>query len=109
MRLTQQQIADVVAHLKKFRRSPCPVCHTDKWTVSNTLFQLPEYEAPWPFGPPPPPPPAMTLPGFTPSSVLSGYKTAPSTQVYPLIPVTCGTCGYVYFMSGIALNIVAAT
>ena len=107
MRLSQQQINDVVAHLNKFKRAPCPVCNTDKWTVSDILFQLPEYETPVRFPRLTSDPPLGAYGGL---DVLAGLAGSPaSTQVFPVVPVTCATCGYVYFLSGIALNIVAAS
>lgn len=122
MRLSAKNITDVVAHLSKFKKAPCPVCSCEQWNVSDTLFELPEYEfrAPWAKLPPPPPMPVVPFGNTTPLAELGKFQSlpsvlttfaapapAPTPQVFPVIPVTCVTCGYVYLLSGIALNIVA--
>jgi hypothetical protein len=119
MRLSDENIKGVVAHLKRFRKAPCPVCSSEKWNVSDTLFELPEYEFRSPWGKFPLKSPLLGTPSLTPligsepdagsyeyPPITTGYKFEPRAQVFPVIPVTCVTCGYVYLLSGIALGIV---
>lgn len=102
MRLEANDVKKVVNHLNKFGRTACPVCHSDEWTVSEILFAIPEYEyrPPWSN--------MSTLAKMahigTPSTTFNLESETP--QVFPVVPVTCVTCGYVFLLSGIKLGIV---
>jgi predicted nucleic-acid-binding Zn-ribbon protein len=102
MRLAPVDVKKVVDHLNKFAKTTCPVCHHDEWTVSDILFALPEYEyrPPWSQ--------MSTLSSManvgTPSTTFDLESENP--RVFPVVPVTCVTCGYVFLFSGIKLGLV---
>jgi hypothetical protein len=107
MRLEPNDVKKVVNHLNKFGRTSCPVCHSDEWTVSDILFALPEYEyrPPWSVAPP-----AFVNTGGsigTPIRPIFDLESE-NPQVFPVVPVTCVTCGYVFLFSGIKLGLVSA-
>jgi ribosomal protein S27E len=125
MRLVKSSVQKVVDHLKKFAKTECPVCHNDQWIISDILFALPEYQyrAPWtsssllkPMGESI----GTTRPTLgnvgAPIRVTLGDMAAPTSatfdlesenpQVFPVVPVTCLTCGYVFLLSGIKLGVV---
>lgn len=109
MRLSATQTQAVIRFLATFTPAKCPVCGHDDWSISDTLFALPEYESPFPgqgftrLGAPPPPP---SLIGSG-QGALAGLAalTKPAPQVFPVLPVTCATCGYVFLMSGKKLGL----
>lgn len=100
MRLTQANIERVIEHLNRFSKAECPVCAHDEWTVSDTLFVLPEYEyrTPWAS-----PPRLQSSPSI--GGPITNFAEQP--QVFPVVPITCATCGYVFLLSGIKLGIVS--
>ena len=125
MQLSDESLRRLVAHLEKFRKALCPVCGMGNWNVSNTVFSLPEYEYKPPYAMPPPPPPFVNpslgsgLAGLgSPSSqrkigegtsqfppITYGYF-ATQSQVFPVVPVTCKSCGYVFLFSAVALDVI---
>jgi hypothetical protein len=80
MELSPQLLGRVIEYLKKWKSAECAICGYDDWVVANTVFQFPEY--------------AMGLP--------SVYT---NTQVFPVIPLTCKTCGNVLLLSAIAAGV----
>jgi|ERR1700722_8657028 len=106
MLLSQDAVNTVVEHLRRFQTSACPVCRTSEWTVSKVLFALPEYHARpvWNFKPSP----SVTTPENPMSAGLKALGGAGSPdEVFPVVPITCATCGYVYFLSAVALGLVS--
>ena len=116
MRLAESSVQKVVDHLKKFPNAECPVCHHDQWIISDILFALPEFEyrAPWtqlqPMGGSIGTPIRATIPpvgGSIGAPIRSTFDLeSENPQVFPVVPVTCLTCGYVYLLSGIKLGVV---
>lgn len=125
MHLSEDSLRRIVAHLEKFRSALCPVCGLRNWNVSDTLFSLPEYEYKPPYSVPSPPPPFVNpslgagLEGLgSPGSqrkigegtsqfppITTGFFTKQSL-VFPVVPVTCKSCGYVFLFSAVALNVI---
>jgi hypothetical protein len=101
MRLSAGHIQAVINHLNKFAKTICPVCNHDEWTVSDTLFAFPEYEyrAPWTG-----PPFIRGTEGLREPATAFNLESDP--QVFPVVPVTCVTCGYVFLLSAIKLSLV---
>jgi hypothetical protein len=106
MRLFPEMVQKVIDHLNHFAKTECPVCHHDEWTVSDILFAIPEYEF-HPFGLPPPPPGPPSTPTGTPTMAGFAALSRPAPQVFPVVPVTCVTCGYVFLFSAIKLGLVS--
>lgn len=107
MRLSPFAINAVNEHLNKFAKTVCPVCHHDEWTVSDTLFALPEYEyRPVSFFNTPSTE-TPRIPGLEALGKIPFTSARP--QVFPVVPVTCVTCGYVFLLSGIKLGIVSGS
>ena len=114
MRLSPADANAVVTYLNRFPKPICAVCRHDQWKVSDILFALPEYDSR----------PSWARPGLRSLSDLAGdtmvgdslehkpffgsavANLGPTPQVFPVIPVTCVTCGYVFFMSAVAIGIV---
>lgn len=110
MRLSPRDIDAVNSHLNQFAKTVCPVCHYDEWTVSEILFALPEYEhrpLGVPFAPPSTPTPRMR--GLEALGRIPFSPASTRAQVFPVVPVTCVTCGYVFLLSGIKLGIVSGS
>jgi ribosomal protein S27E len=82
MQLHPSQVSEVVNFLRKFPAVECQVCHHEDWTVSTIVFSLPEYRDP-------------LSPGLGPAQ----------REVFPVIPVTCSTCGHVFFLSAVATGV----
>lgn len=82
MQLSPTQVSEVIHFLQKFPATECQVCHHDDWKVSEILFALPEYRDP-------------LSPGLGPVQ----------RELFPVIPITCSTCGYVFFLSAIAVGV----
>jgi hypothetical protein len=91
--LSDKQISSVVDRLNKCGVAACPVCGRKELKVSDKVFALSEY-----------------LPeGFFPIPLRGDQplRTTESSQVFPVVPVVCSTCGSVFFLSAMALNIVS--
>jgi hypothetical protein len=81
MSLTDQQLERVIQKFREFWRgsyTACPVCRDVTWEISDSIFGLPEYS----------------------DGLLSGRGGAS----YPVLPVTCGKCGYVIFFNAVKLG-----
>jgi hypothetical protein len=83
MQLLPAQVDHVVNYLKRYPVVECQVCHHDDWSVSQLIFELPEYMR----------------------QRFSQGITSVNSEVFPVIPITCSTCGYVFFMSAVAVGI----
>lgn len=82
MELSPEQLGQVIEYLKRWNTAVCAICQNDDWAVAATVFALPEYKL---------------------------RRTAISTNiqaVFPIIPLTCKTCGNVLFLSAIAAGVV---
>jgi len=85
MQLSANQVTEVVLYLKRFPTVECQVCHNDEWKVSSLVFELPEYRE---------------------NRFSQGIMSVQS-EVFPVIPITCSTCGHVFFLSAVAAGILA--
>ncbi len=71
----------LVKHLKeKWNGRSCPMCQTGNWTISDTIFEIRE---------------------FNQGSVVIG-----AGPLIPVIPVTCENCGNTLFINAIKAGIV---
>ena len=59
--------------------SRCPMCHSGTWQISDSIFSLPEY--------------------------MGGLFPGRGGAIFPVIPISCGNCGYVIFFNAIQLGI----
>lgn len=66
-------------YLKKIGAPVCPLCKHNHWTVSDTVFQLME---------------------FNEGSIVIGG------QLYPVLPIACENCGNTYFVNAIVAGFV---
>lgn len=82
MELSPEQLNQVIGYLKKWKNAQCSICGFDDWAVASTVFVLPEYMG---------------------SKALS-YTTIQAA--FPVIPLTCKTCGNVLLVSAIAAGVV---
>lgn len=82
MQLYPSQLSEVVNLLRKYPAAECQVCQHGEWKVSEVIFALPEYLDP-------------LSPGIGPVQ----------REVFPVIPVTCATCGNVFFLSAVAIGL----
>jgi hypothetical protein len=82
MELSNDQMTRVIKHLQTWGSAKCAICGGDDWAVSSTVFALPEYTPP--------------------SRGTYGYNET----VFPVIPLTCKTCGNVLVLSAIAAGVV---
>ena len=85
MELSSQQVDQVIDYLKKWKTAQCGICGYDDWVVASTVFVLHEYTS-------------LEPTGF--------YGSTES--VFPVIPLTCKTCGNVLFLSAVAAGVVPA-
>jgi hypothetical protein len=82
MELSPEQLDQVIEYLKKWQTAKCAICMHDDWAVASSVFALPEYR----------------------SQKAATYLNIQS--VFPVIPLTCKTCGNVLFVSAIAAGVV---
>jgi hypothetical protein len=98
MRLNTAQETSIREYLQVKIGYTCPVCGQREWKASDTLFALPEYRAD-----------SLNL------NALSDRVAKPlpwlrnkEPQVFPVLPIVCGSCGFVFFISAVALGVVQA-
>jgi hypothetical protein len=103
MQLDTNQVLAVQRYLQQIPDTQCALCHAQEWKVSETVFALPEYVRPKT---------ALDYFGFSSAkpttedklAALTGnYKTEP--EVFPVIPIICGRCGFVFFLSAVAAGV----
>lgn len=82
MRLNEQQKKIVEEKLSFFFRKPCEVCSGREWLMNDTIFELREFEK---------------------GKLIIGGKS----KVFPVITVTCKSCGHTYFFNAILLGLVS--
>ena len=76
--MTKIQANDIINYLNtKWGGSPCPMCHSSSWNLSDKIFELREFN--------------------NGSLVLGG----PSSAITPVIPVTCTNCGNTIFVNAL--------
>lgn len=80
MNLSGEKILQVIRYLHKWKTAECAICGHDDWAVTGTVFALPEY---W---------------GM--KAIFPGDQS-----VFPVIPLTCKTCGNVLLLSAIAAGV----
>lgn len=77
MRLNKEQLEKLVSKLASYNHKiKCDVCGGDKWTVSNTVFELREFNGG--------------------NMIIGG-----NSSVYPVIPLSCNTCGNTKLLNAI--------
>ncbi|RXK48849.1 hypothetical protein [Aquirufa rosea] len=68
-------------HLKeKWQGRPCPMCGVGNWNVSDTIFELREFN--------------------------QGNLVMGGGPIFPVIPVTCDNCGNSVFINAIVTKLV---
>ena len=81
MKLSEEQKKKLISKLNSFGvPSQCPICKSGTWTVSDTIFELREFQGG--------------------SLVIGGNQ-----GIYPVIPLTCSNCGNTYFLNPLMLGI----
>jgi hypothetical protein len=83
MALTEKQRSRLLEALKQkwpVTVSACVICRANNWQVSDSVFELREYQ--------------------------SNVFGVGSGAIYPVIPVMCGTCGHVIFFNAIKLGVI---
>ena len=84
MKITKEQTDLIVAKLNacKDKRQPCPICGGTQWIISDTIFEIKEFN----MG----------------NMVIGGVNSA----IMPMIPISCASCGHTRFLSAIKLGII---
>jgi hypothetical protein len=110
MRLNANQVNAVQNYLRGIPDTHCALCHQQEWKVSETVFALPEYTGaslmslaallnpPFPNPQYPPVESSWTRPLWN--------KESKEPEVFPVIPIVCGRCGFVFFLSAVAAGVV---
>ncbi len=71
----------LVSHLKaKWQGRPCPMCNTGNWTVSDTIFEIREFN--------------------------DGNLDLGGGPLVPIVPITCDNCGNTLFINAIKVGLV---
>ena len=84
MVLTVEQRKQLVDKLNEiWKRQQCCVCGNSHWNISDAVFELREFH----HG----------------SMVVGG-----DSRIYPVIPLTCASCGNTIFLNAISLGLVKA-
>jgi hypothetical protein len=108
MQLDETQVYAVQHYLQRIPDTHCALCHQQEWRVSQTVFVLTEYVRPSP---------AMDYFGYSAPdpkrdadylAALAGsahFKKA-EPEVFPVIPIVCGRCGFVFLLSAVAAGVV---
>ena len=76
MKVNQEKMA---AYLKKIHGSTCPLCNSNAWTISDQVFQTPEFDY---------------------KGLLIGGAS------YPVVPLTCQVCGNTYFINALVSGLI---
>jgi hypothetical protein len=106
MQLNEKQVYAVQRYLQGIPDTKCVLCQQQEWKVSETVFALPEYQRPNPatyFG-------LGGASSFDPTKdqhVAGGsFFRKAEPEVFPVIPIVCGRCGFVFFLSAVAAGVV---
>ena len=76
MKVNQEKIDN---YLKKIHGSTCPLCNHNAWTISDQVFQTPEFDY---------------------HGLLIGGAS------YPIVPLTCQYCGNTYFINALVSGLI---
>ena len=76
MKISQQRIND---YLNRIHGSICPLCNSNRWTISDQVFQAPEFDY---------------------NGIIVGGIS------YPMVPLTCQTCGNTYFINALFAGLI---
>ncbi len=76
MKINQEKLSE---YIKNLHSPVCPFCGKNDWTVSDQIFQLPE---------------------FSYKGLLVGGA------MFPVLPITCTTCGNAYFINALVANLI---
>lgn len=81
MKLTEDQRKKLVEFLNEKRASPnCPMCDSKSWGVSDTIFELREFQG---------------------GSLMVGGNQ----NIFPVIPISCNECGHTIFINAIRAGV----
>lgn len=83
MRLSDRQKEILKAKLDEVVKpqTKCPLCDSASWHITDRIFELREFQG-------------------------GGIVIGPDQIVLPVIPVSCGGCGYTRFLNAIRLGVV---
>lgn len=81
MKLNEQQRKIAEKKLFDFFRKTCEVCSGKEWLLNDTIFELREFEK---------------------GNLILGGKSS----IFPVITVTCKSCGNTYFFNAILLGLI---
>ncbi len=82
----KNETRQLIKHLsKKWGERPCPMCGENKWSISEKVFELKEYE----------------------ETPLFGMEEFTHDPVFPVIPVSCKNCGNTHFISAVISGIIS--
>ncbi len=78
MQITEEQKNHVLMKLNQFwqGKKACPICNTEKWNVSNKLFEVRELSV----------------------------RREENTDICPVVPITCDMCGNMILFNAIHLG-----
>ena len=66
----------IIEHLdKRWKDKTCPVCHSDKWSLGDQIFEIREFN--------------------------EGNLIVDSGPIFPVIPIVCDSCGNVVLLNAI--------
>ncbi|MFA5753995.1 MAG: hypothetical protein WCX77_04130 [Candidatus Paceibacterota bacterium] len=80
MTLNGEQQKIVLEKLKYFIHKSCDVCSGKEWVLSPTIFEVREFSG-------------------------GGFETGGKNQVFPLIALSCKSCGYTHYFNTILMGI----
>lgn len=81
MKLSKEQQNKLIAKLNSFGSlAKCTVCGNSNWNISDTVFEMREFQGG--------------------NLVLGGNQ-----GIYPVIPLTCSTCGNTHFLNAVLLDV----
>ena len=70
----------LVKHLQGRWTNPCPLCGVPGWTVSDSVFELREFN--------------------------DGNMIIGGTPIIPVVPITCNNCGNTVFLNAITVKLI---
>ena len=79
MRLTQEQVEELIGRLSQYGEINCPVCRNHRWNVNSLIIESREF--------------------------IGGDITL-GGSIMPFIPLTCQTCGNTLFLNAMSLGFV---
>ncbi|MFA5015018.1 MAG: hypothetical protein WC549_05705 [Actinomycetota bacterium] len=80
MKLNEEQKITVSDKLSFLKKSPCFICKSNNWIISDKIFEIREF--------------------------LGGaLQVSGDTSILPLISVTCSKCGNVIFFNALTLGV----